>query len=129
MMFEDDDFFINEDELAAENQLNLVDNAKSDILGRLEELMKTLKENIKFRERADFDANLKIVLSQFDVLLKLHSADASGMDDEEQLELIKEAQKLTTELSYDNIDDFVEKDEEEDTVSNDIDDIGDGTDF
>lgn len=128
-LFEDDDFFLDEDELDSENQLTVIEKAEDDILSHLEELVKNLKTNLKFKEITDFDNNLRTVIREVDILIKLATADKEGLSDEEQLDIIKEAQKISTELTFDNIDDFVEKDEEEGTEPDTDFDIGDGTDF
>lgn len=130
-LFEDDDFFLNEEELDAENQLTVIEKAQQDILSHMETLVGDLKLNLKFGEHSDFGNNLVAISRELDVLIKLTTADRDNLSDEEQLEIIKEAQKMSTELTFNNIDEFVEKDEEDNNEAGPSDDfdIGDGTDF
>lgn len=131
-MFEDDDFFLDGDELDMENNLTVIDNAKKEVLEHIEKLSNEMKMNLKFGEIVDYNNNLMAISRELDILIKLSSVEDQNLTDEEQLDIIKQAQRMTTELTFKNIDDFIEKDENnnEDVSSNNSnDDIGDGTDF
>lgn len=131
-MFEDDDFFLDGDELDMENNLTVIDNAKKEVLEHIEKLSNEMKMNLKFGEIVDYNNNLMAISRELDILIKLSSVEDQNLTDEEQLDIIKQAQRMTTELTFKNIDDFIEKDENnnEDVSSNNSDDdAGDGTDF
>lgn len=129
-MFEDDDFFIDNDELAADEQLDIVD---STILKLTEQLKKTSEElalNIKLKEGSDADASLSIIAGLVNQIITLKSIDIENLSDEEIEEAINSAIKSTTELTFNNINNVLGDDEPTDiTTTDDSDDDNSSLDF
>lgn len=127
-----DDFFINDDELAADHQLTLLDEAKIRVLNRIEELTKECKVNLELSEFGDYENNMHIISSQVSILIELQAVDTENMSDEDMEEVIDRAFKSTTEITFANLNEII-PDQEEDNIQNigdtDEDDFSDGTDF
>lgn len=120
----DDDFFLNDDDLAADNQLSIVDEAKIKLAKEIEKVAKDLEENIKYNEKSDSENNLKILSNHLTALISMFEIDTFNLSDEEIQERIDEVIKQTTQLTFANIDDVIpEMEESTDTqVSDDNDD-------
>lgn len=127
----DDEFFINDDELAQDHQLTLLDEAKMKVLKYIEDLVPEMKSNLEFSELGNYQSNLQILSSQISILIELESAD-ENLSEEEMEELIDATFKKTTELTYANLDDIIPDDEDSYSLAgqNDQDEEDeDGTDF
>lgn len=126
-----DDFFINDDELAADHQLTLLDEAKIKCLERIIAIANECKLNLELSEKGNFSNNLGIVSSQVSILIDLQAADEENLSDEEMEEVIDRAFKSTTEITFANLNEIIP--EENDSVnvedSSDEDDNSNGTDF
>lgn len=120
----DDDFFLNDDDLAADNQLSIVDEAKIKLAKEIEKVAKDLEENINYNEKSDSENNLKILSNHLTALISMFEIDTFNLSDEEIQERIDEVIKQTTQLTFANIDDVIpEMEESTDTqVSDDNDD-------
>ena len=110
---EDDEFFVNDDELAADNQPTTVDSAKDKVLDYIIEVAKKIKDNIKFNETTDASSNISLLSKQVDALISLDSKELEGLSDEELYERVEKIQRSTTELTLSNIDDVLPKQEED----------------
>lgn len=128
-----DDFFINDDELAADHQLTLIDEAKIRVLNRIEELTKECKVNLELSEFGNYENNMQIISSQVSILIDLQAVDTENMSDEEMEEVIDRAFKSTTEITFANLNEILPDEEEESSqLSGDTDgddNFSDGTDF
>lgn len=120
----DDDFFLNDDDLAADNQLSIVDEAKIKLAKEIEKVAKDLEENINYNEKSDSENNLRILSNHLTALISMFEIDTFNLSDEEIQERIDEVIKQTTQLTFANIDDVIpEMEESTDTeVSDDNDD-------
>jgi len=130
-MFNDDDFFINDDELAEDNQLTIVDVAKKGLLQTMKETIDKMLVNLDFNESNNAMTNTRLLCGYMDSLLKLQEIDLSdNLSDEEISEAIDQVLRSTTELTLTNINDVIPDEEPnemaaipEDTTDDD------GTDF
>lgn len=129
-MFEDDDFFINDDELAEDNQETIIDISKTKLLDSLIKSANDMKGNLKFNEQSEAGSNLRMITSYVDSLLKLEQLDAEQFSDEEIEEEIDKILKSTTELTFGNINEVL-PDEPEETkmISDDTSEGNEGTDW
>jgi len=124
-----DDFFINDDELAADHQLTLLDEAKIKVLDYIIKLAQEMKSNLEFSEIGNYEANFSSVSSQFGILSDL-SVDTSGMSDDDMEEIIENAFKKSTEITYSNMGNLLSEEEDTSISINPSDNIADdGTDF
>ena len=128
-MFNDDDFFLSDDELAEDNQLSIVDSARLDLLESIKTAVDNMIGNIKFNEQSDANNNCRIIAGYLDHLIVLGQIDTMGLSDEEVFEKIEEVMKSTTELTFKNIDDVLPEPEENSNMG--MEDLGsdDGTDW
>lgn len=110
-MFDDDEFFVNDDELAEDNQPTLVDSAILDLLKSIKECVTKMEEHIRFNEHSELTAQSAIVAGYVDSLLKLNSIDVSGLSEEEVYEEIDNVLKSTTELTFSNMNDILPEEE------------------
>ena len=122
-MFEDD-FFINDNDLASDNQPTLIDQAKMDLLNTIIEKANSMKESLILKETSEAD-NLLVVLSRyFDALIKLSELDITDSNEElsEEIEkIINDIVVSTTKITLSNIDTVLPKVDEnnEDESNND----------
>lgn len=129
-MYSDEEFFINDDELAADHQLTLLDEAKVNVLNYINTLSGELKSNLEYSEIGNYQANLEILSAQVGILIELESVDDSNMSEEEMQDIIERAMNKSTEITYANFNDILPENEEMKSVQTfDDDDSSDGTDF
>ena len=103
-MFNDDEFFIDDDELAKDNQPNIVDEAIIKSLQTMQKITTELIDNIRFNEINDQASNLRLLSIHLDSITKLASIDTLNLSDEEISEEIEKVIKQTTLLDMKNID-------------------------
>lgn len=113
MMFEDDDFFINDDELAEENQLTITDTAMMNLLDSIIRAAQDMKDNLKFSEKTDSRNNLQLITSFVGCLNELSKADLDKLSADEAESIIDKILRQTTELTFNNIDEVLPGTEEE----------------
>ena len=125
-MFNDDDFFINDDELAEDNQLTIVDTARIDLLKTMKKTADDMISNLQFNEKNEAMTNTRLLAGYMDSLIKLAEIELSdNLSDEEVAEEIDKVLKQTTELTFGNINDVL-KDEGEATEMPEFEDNDDG---
>lgn len=110
---EDDEFFINDDDLAADNQLSIVDDAKLKVLEYIIKVATEAKDNIKFNESTDASSNISLLSKQMSALISLDSEELEELSDEELYERVEAILRSTTELTLSNIDDVLPKQEDD----------------
>jgi len=101
-----DDFFLNDDDLAKDNELNKIDLAKIRLLETISRTANETIQNIRFNEEKDAFDNIDLITNYLAALHRLAETDVEdlGISDEEMDHVIKEAETLTTELTFRNID-------------------------
>lgn len=114
-MFNDDDFFLDDSELAQDNQMTIVDDAIYKSLDSMEKAITELKNNLKFNEQVDAMASLKILSMHLDSAIRLARIDEDNLSEEEVQEEIENVIKQTTELTFANIN-TVLPDEPDDSI-------------
>ena len=112
-MFEDDGFYLDDDELGEDNQMTLVEEAVFKTVEAMEKTLKEFKDNLRFREIQDQESQVRILSSHLDSILKLRNIDTSELSEEEIFEEIENVYKRTTELTFSNIDNLLPDPEEE----------------
>ena len=98
-----EDFFLDNDALGEENALSRVDLAVKKLVNDAEEIIKEMKQNLRFNENADFDSNLEIIFRDLYSIQQLRGIEDSGLSDEEVDEIIDEVETSTTKLTLSNI--------------------------
>lgn len=126
-MFNDDDFFLNDDELAEDNQITIVDTARTKLLESIIKSSKDMIDNLKFNEQSEAESNTRLISSYVDSLLRLGAVDLSQLSEEEAEEEIDKILKSTTELTFSNMNDVLPEEEPEISVEEESDE-SDGTD-
>lgn len=128
-MFEDEEFFINDDELAEDNRLTISDSARMDLLNSIIKSAQDMKDNLKFNEQSDAEHNLEMITNYVDCLIKVSQVDLEDLSEEEAEELIDKILRSTTELTFNNIDEVLPDAEPETEMNDDNSDDGDSTDW
>ena len=125
---EDDEFYLNDDELAEDNQMTIVDMAKKQVIDSIIKTANDIKVNLKFNERGDCSSNISILSSLTSSLIELDSAEINDLSDEELQAKIEEVLKKTTELTFANIDKVIKTEDDDEQDSGDSEDTDDDTD-
>lgn len=128
-MFEDDDFFLDDEELAEDNRLTISDSARMDLLNSIIKSAQDMKDNLKFNEQSDAEHNLEMITNYVDCLIKVSQVDLEDLSEEEAEELIDKILRSTTELTFNNIDEVLPDEEPEAEMNDDNSDDGDSTDW
>lgn len=123
-----DDFFLNDDELAEDNQITIVDTARTKLLESIIKSSKDMIDNLKFNEQSEAESNTRLISSYVDSLLRLGAVDLSQLSEEEAEEEIDKILKSTTELTFSNMNDVLPEEEPEISVEEESDE-SDGTDW
>lgn len=113
-MFEDD-FFINDNDLASDNQPTLIDQAKMDLLNTIIEKANSMKESLILKETSEAENLLTVLSRYFDALIKLSELDITDSNEElsEEIEkIINDIVVSTTKITLSNIDTVLPKVEE-----------------
>lgn len=129
-MFNEDDFFLDDDELAEDNQLSLVDSARLNLLESIKKSCEDMIENLKFNEQSEAFNNTRIISGYVDSLINLGSIEVNNLSEEEIYDEIEKVMTATTTLTFGNINEILPDDEE--TANNmpaNSDDDADGTDW
>jgi hypothetical protein len=116
-MFEDGDFYIDDDELAEDNQMSLVDDAILKAVTSMEKALNDLKNNLKFNEQNDARHNLRILSMHLDSAIQLSRIEEDELSEEEVYEAIENVIKQTTELTFSNMDELLPKEEIPENIS------------
>lgn len=128
-IFDDGDFFIDDDELAEDNQMSVVDDAIMKSLDAMEKAIADMKNNLKFNEQQDAKNNLRILTMHLDSAIKLSEIDEEGLSDEEVYEIIEQVIKQTTQLTFSNMNDLLPQAEPETAQTFDSNTAEGSTDF
>lgn len=104
--FDDEDFFLDDDDLAADYQLTILDEAKLKVIDFILESASELKNNINYTEKQNFSANLSSIARRVSMLIDLENAES--IEDEDKLsEKIDEIMRSCTEITYSNMDNVI----------------------
>lgn len=128
-MFEDDEYFLDDEELAEDNRLTISDSARMDLLNSIIKAAQDMKDNLKFNEQSDAEHNLEMITNYVDCLIKVSQVDLEDLSEEEAEELIDKILRSTTELTFNNIDEVLPDEEPEAEMNDDNSDDGDSTDW
>ena len=111
-MLDDEDFEFSDDDFAKDNQLTIIDEARKKVLDNIEKGAREAKLNLKFNETTDFRSNLNIITQNMSALVSLDDID-ENLPEEEVQERIDKIIKMTTELTFANIDDVLKNEDKE----------------
>lgn len=128
-MFDDDEYFLDDEELAEDNRLTISDSARMDLLNSIIKSAQDMKDNLKFNEQSDAEHNLEMITNYVDCLIKVSQVDLEDLSEEEAEELIDKILRSTTELTFNNIDEVLPDVEPEAEMNDDNSDDGDSTDW
>ena len=128
-MFEDDEYFLDDEDLAEDNRLTISDSARMDLLNSIIKSAQDMKDNLKFNEQSDAEHNLEMLTNYVDCLIKVSQVDLEDLSEEEAEELIDKILRSTTELTFKNIDEVLPDEEPETEMNDDNSDDGDSTDW
>ena len=119
---EDEDFFIDNDDLASDEQLDVIESTMLKLAETLEATSKELCLNLKLKEGNDADASLSIISGIVSKLVALQGINVSNLSEEEVEEIVEEALKSTTELTFNNINNVLGEDTATDIKTTEVDD-------
>lgn len=100
----DDDFFLNDDELAADNQPSIVQLAEDKVLSAMLETIKDMKNSIKLNESSECHKDIEKINNYSAILAALDAISDANLSDEEIEEKVNEALKTSTEITFSNMD-------------------------
>lgn len=122
-----DDFYLNDDELFAENPLSIAD---IQIIRLLKEAGKRIEEaidNLNYSEPADYRANLSIITRYINSIIEVEELKEENLSDEEFMERIEKIELTVKEL---NFRDLKTTDDQEGTITvNPNENLGSNDDF
>ena len=110
---DDDNFFLNDDELGEDNALSIVDEAKLKAVSMIQKIANDLEGNIKYNESTDAQSNTELLLHHVNALLELQTLENQNVSNEELAEKIDEIFKSTTQLTYQNIKTVLKSEDDE----------------
>lgn len=128
-MFNDEDFFLNDDELAEDNQLSMVDSARLDLLNSIIKSANDMIENLKFNEQTEANSNTRILAGYLDNLIALGNVDINGLSEEEVYEIIENVMKSTTELTFGNMNEIIPDENKNENMNSETHENDDGIDW
>lgn len=99
-----EDFFINDDD---NHQKTLLDEAKIKVLDFIANLVQDMKSNIDFGENSNYINNSSTLNRQLGILNELNSINEEEVWDEELEDVIENAFKGSTLLTFNNLNDVL----------------------
>lgn len=124
---EDEDFFIDNDDLTSDEQLDIIEATMLKLAETLEATSKELCLNLKLKEGSDAEASLSIISGIVSKLVNLQGINTDDLSDEEVEEVVEEALKCTTELTFNNINNVLSEDTPTDIKTTEVDNDDDSS--
>jgi hypothetical protein len=106
----DDDFELNEDELAAESQLSIADEEKIKILEVMKKKIIEAIDNLKYSEKEEYKANFAVISRYVSAIIDIEQMEQNPeISKEELLEAIEKIEITVKELSFQDLKQMEEK--------------------
>ena len=103
-MFGDEEFELNEDDLAAESQMSIADEEKVKVLENIKKKVEQAMDNLKYSEKEEFKTNFAIISRYVSVIIDIEAMEENPEVTEEQLLEAIEAIEITVkELSFQDL--------------------------
>ena len=96
----DDEYFLDDDDLNADSELDVADKEILVVTDAMEELLNKIRENIKFGERSEFEKNSRILSTYINGMLELSSLSTSNASAAEKMEAISRIDSSVRNLDY-----------------------------
>jgi hypothetical protein len=111
----DDEFFINDDELNAEGQLSIADKEKIKVLETMNKKISEAIENLKYSEKEEFRASFAVIARYVGAILDIEGLEQNPEISEEQLlEAIEKIELSVKELSFQDLREYQKKNSQKD---------------
>lgn len=120
-MYDDDDFYLDDADLADDTELSVVDDAKLKLLNKIENIVTELKDSVKFQETGEYNKKSETLERHISLLKELSYIEDPETDtiDNDKLKEILDSIDLDTGNydilnldTYATDDEYVEEDEE-----------------
>jgi hypothetical protein len=106
----DDDFELNEEELAAESQLSIADEEKIKILEVMKKKITEAIDNLKYSEKEEYKANFAVISRYVSAIIDIEQMEQNPeISKEELLEAIEKIEITVKELSFQDLKQMEEK--------------------
>lgn len=110
---EDEDYFMNDDDLAAETQISLADKEKIKILENMKKKIDEAIENLEYSEKTEYISNFSIISRYVSAIIRIESLESdTDIAEEELLEEIEKIEITVKELSFQDLRDIEKSNEE-----------------
>lgn len=108
----DDEFYIDDDDLNSDFELNAFEKEKFNVLSVIRETVDKIEENIKFRETSEEQKNFEILAGYVSCFIEINNLAKGNLPQAEALGRLKNIESAVKELNFDDIDDGgIEEDE------------------
>ena len=94
----DDEFYLDDDDLNADVELDIADKEILVVADAMEELLNKIRENIKFVERKEFEKNVTIMSTYIDGIVRLSRLNTASAS--EKMEVIASIDAAIRDLDY-----------------------------
>lgn len=112
-MMDNEDYFMNDDDLAAETQVSKADKEKIKILENMKKKIDEAIENLEYSEKTEYISNFSIISRYVSAIVRIESLESNPeFTEEELLEEIEKIEITVKELSFQDLRD-IEKNNEE----------------
>jgi hypothetical protein len=102
-----DDFFLDNDDLEEEASLGPIEEAKLEIMEKIEKVVKEAKRNIEFKESGDFRANFSVLSRYVGAVLDLEELISPTISDDIKAQMNISNEPLTEDQILDKIDEIM----------------------
>jgi hypothetical protein len=110
---ESDDFYMDDSELAAENQMTLIEQQMDLVLGEMEKKVAECRDNLAYSEQHDFKTNFEIIARYVTAISEISmlqaDVEAGTIEEAVVLEKIKGITLRVKELSFEDINDYAKQ--------------------
>jgi hypothetical protein len=112
IMADADDFELNDDELAAENQMSAADEQKVKILKVMKKKIEEAIENLNFSEKEEYKANFAVISRYVGAIIEIEQMEADPeISEDDLLEAIEKIEITVKELSFQDLKSMEKKSE------------------
>lgn len=102
-----DDCFLDDDSLNEEAAMNRIEEAKLEVINRIEELVTETKRNLQYKEKSDFSSNLQILSRYVMAMFSLEELINGPEETEDDLGNAVTEEKMSEDEILDHIDEIL----------------------
>jgi hypothetical protein len=110
MSMNDDEFFLDGDELNKEGQLSMADNEKLKILETMKKKIDEAINNLKYSEKEEYRATFAVISRYVGAIVEIEQMEQdANISEEELLDAIEKIELTVKELSFQDLKDIKKK--------------------